>query len=171
MAASQSRTATQTSTYSRVVYVTRKLQADLFAIVDTYRQIDAAYAKNLIGDLRILMDEEVLETVKLLWMEKHSNKVTFGYSYDVLDGISGLVDDRSGGLRYRSQLENCDFAVRIWYSSRWNDLSDDARQEIKDRCHFPWGPGSTLSYSNGTWTTNRTYAKDDYGLQRSSFGG
>lgn len=167
---SQTRTATQTSSYARVVYVTRKLQADLFNIVDTYGQISESYAQNLISDLRIMMDEEVLEWVRLLWKKRNTSEVEFAYEYKVLDGTTGLVDDRSGGIRYRSGLLDCDFGVRICKSSRWYELTAAEQKEIEDRLHFPWGPGSTLSYTNGGFSADRTYAKDDYGFRRSSYG-
>ena len=53
----QTRTATQTSTLTKVVYVTRKVQADLFALVDTYGQISQSYTEQLIHDLRLLLDQ------------------------------------------------------------------------------------------------------------------
>lgn len=171
MTSSQTRTATQTSTYLRVIYVTRKLQADLFNIVDTYGQISQTYATNLISDLRILMDEEVLEWVRLYWTKSNSSDVEFAYEYKVLDGVTGLVDDRSGGVRYRSNLCDYEFGVRICKSSRWYELTTAEQKEIEDRLHFPWGPGSSLRYSKGGFTSERTFAKDDYGLRRSSYGG
>lgn len=170
MTSSQTRTATQTSTYARVVYVTRKLQADLFNLVDTYGQISESYAKHLISDLRIMMDEDVLEWVRLYWTKAGLSDVEFAYEYKVLDGYSGLVDDRSGGIRYRSNLANLEFGVRISKSSRWYELTTDEQNEIKGRLYFPWGAGETLTYSKGGFASDRTYAKDDYGFQRSAYG-
>lgn len=171
MTSSQTRTATQTSTYSRVVYVTRKLQADLFNLVDSYSQITESYAEELIHDFRIFLDEEALDEIRLLWKRRNSSQVFYGYSYKVLDGTSGLVDDRSGGIRYRSELLKHDFFVRIFYSSRWYSMSEEEKREIKGRCKHTWSKGSSLSYVNGVWTSDRTYAKDDYGLQRNAYGG
>lgn len=168
---SQTRTGTRSSTYSRVLHVTRRLQADLFNLVDTYGQISESYAQDLIHDFRILLDEEVLEKIRLLWRRSNSSEVVFGYSYTVLDGISGLVDERSGGIRYRSQLLDYEFSVRIFYNSRWYGLSEATQEEIKSRCKLTWSKGAPLTYANGSWTDDRTYAKDDYGLQRSSYGG
>lgn len=168
---SQTRTATQTSTYQRVIHVTRKLQADLFNIVDSYGQISESYAQDLIHDLRIFLDEEVLGEIRLLWKRRNTKEVVFGFSYEILDGVSGLVDDRSGGIRYRSDLLDRDFFVRIFYNSRWDQLSEDGKREIKGRCKLTWSSGSSLSYANGGWSPNRTYSKDDYGLRRSSYGG
>ncbi|MGH7393089.1 MAG: hypothetical protein ACREM3_27085 [Candidatus Rokuibacteriota bacterium] len=73
----QTRTATQTSTLTKVVYVTRKVQADLFALVDTYSQITPEYARKLIHDLRLLLDEEVINRIELVWTKGLSqNKCT-----------------------------------------------------------------------------------------------
>ena len=91
---SQTRTATQTSTLTKVVYVTRKVQADLFNIVDTYGQITQEYAEELIHDLRILLDEDVLERIDFLWTYPGTNIVAGAYIYKVISAGVGLVDER-----------------------------------------------------------------------------
>ena len=68
----RSASATETSTLTKVVYVTRKVQADLFNIVDTYNQITQNYAEKLIHDLRILLDEEVLDRIEFLWTYRNT---------------------------------------------------------------------------------------------------
>lgn len=168
---SRSRTGTQTSSYSRVLHVTRRLQADLFNLVDTYGQISESYAKDLIHDFRVLLDEDVLEMIRLLWKQHNSSKVIFGYSYTVLDGVSGLVDERSGGIRYRSQLLDHKFSVRIFYNDRWNELSESSRSEIRSQCRLTWSKGTPLNYPTGSGSDSRTFAKDNYGLRRNSYGG
>lgn len=171
MSASQTRSASQSATLTKVVYVTRKVQADLFALVDTYAQIDVEYAVDLIYDLRILLDEEVLDRIDLLWTQPGSNRVVGAYSYQVLAGGIGLVDDRAGGIRYDPTLQQSEFSVRIYYNERWYSLSDEERRAIKVRCRLSWSRGSALDYSQGAWSPERGYAKDDLGLGRRRFTG
>ena len=61
------RTATQTSSLTKVVYVTRKVQADFLAIIDTYNYFDEDYARKLIADVRTFLDEYVIDAVKFVW--------------------------------------------------------------------------------------------------------
>jgi len=169
MSTTLTRTGTQTSTLSRVVYVTRKAQADLFAIVDTYRQISEAYAVDLVHDLRIFLDEELIERIDFLWVWPGTNLVMGAYSYRVIANGIGLVDDRSGGIGYDRTLAQSKFDVRVYYNARWSALSQQEGQTISDRLAMPWGPGGQLDFSRGSWGADRTYAKDNYGLARQRF--
>jgi hypothetical protein len=169
MSTTMTRTGTYTSTLSRVVYVTRKVQADLFAIVDTYHQIRENYAADLVHDLRIFLDEEVVDRIEFLWVWPGTNVVTGAYSYRVIANGIGLVDDRSGGVGYDQMLAQSKFDVRVYYNERWFGMPQHERQAISDRLAMPWGPGGQLDFSRGNWKTDRTYAKDNYGLARQSF--
>lgn len=160
---------TATSTLTKVVYVTRKVQADLFNIVDTYNQITQSYAEDLIHDLRILLDEEVLDRIEFLWTHKDTNIVLGAYAYKVIgDGI-GLADDRAGGIRYDSVLQQCDFTVRIFRNDRWREMAPESQKVISDQCDLQWSPGGLLDYSRGTFTSGRMYSKDGLGLDRDGF--
>lgn len=165
----QTRTVTQTSTLTKVVYVTRKVQADLFALVDTYGQISESYAEKLIHDLRLLLDEEVLDKIRLLWTKAGSNRVVGAYAYQVIAAGIGLADDRSGNIRYDATLQLAEFSVRIHYNERWDDMNETERAAIKARCQLSWGPGGTLDFSCGSWSSDRTYSRDGYGLERAQF--
>lgn len=168
---SQTRTATSTLTLTKVVHVTRKVQADLFNLVDTYGQITQDYAERLIHDLRILLEEEVLDRIDLLWAYPGTNVVIGAYIYKVITAGVGLVDERAGGMRYDATLQAADFRVRIYWNSHWSLLSAADRDAIRKKCNFTWTPGEALDFSRGTTTTERTYAKDDLGLVRERFRG
>ncbi|MEN6497905.1 MAG: hypothetical protein ABFD16_26705 [Thermoguttaceae bacterium] len=165
----QTRTATQTSTLTKVIYVTRKLQADLFALVDTYGQISESYAQQLVHDLRLLLDEEVVDKIQLLWTRRGTTQVAGAYSYQVIAAGIGLADDRSGNIRYDATLQVSEFSVRVYYNNRWNDLSEEDRRAINSRCTLTWGPGGTLDFSCGSWTSEKTYSRDGFGLGRERF--
>jgi hypothetical protein len=156
---------------TKVVYVTRKVQADLFALVDTYGQMTEDYAQKLIHDLRLLLDEEIIDRIDFLWTWAGTNQVVGAYSYRVIAAGMGLVDDRSGGIRYDPALQESKFAVRIYHNTRWYQLTDEDREAIGTQCWLPWGPGGQLDYSRGSWTLDRTYSKDGYGLGRQRFAG
>ena len=161
----QTRTATATSTLTKVVYVTRKVQADLFNLVDTYQQISQEYAENLIHDLRILLDEEVLDRIDFYWTYPDTNVVVGAYIYKVISAGVGLVDERAGGMRYDATLQASDFSVRIYRNSHWFGLSEADRRAIADECHIGWTTGAVLDYSRGSSTADKTYAKDGLGLE------
>jgi hypothetical protein len=169
LATTQTRTATQTSTLSRVLYVTRKVQADLFALVETYRQVSEEYAKNLIHDLRILLDEEVIDQIRFVWTVPGTNLVIGAYSYKVIATGVGLADDRSGGIGYNSALQQAEFKVRVDYNARWYAMTDTGRAAIMKDFSLSWGPGGSLDYSRGRFEAERTYSKDGYGLGRERF--
>lgn len=171
MATTQTRAATQTSTLVKVVYVTRKVQADLFQLAETYGQMTEDYARNLIHDLRIFLDEEVLEKITFLWTRPGTNQVVGAYTYKVLSGGVGLVDDRSGGIRYDPTLQASEFGVRIFYNARWYGLTPAEQTAVKSGMKFPWGAGGALDYSRGRWESERTYSKDGFGLGRERFSG
>jgi hypothetical protein len=167
----ETRTATQTSTLTKVVYVTRKVQADLFALVDTYSQITQEYAGKLIHDLRLLLDEEVIKRIELVWTKPGTNEVVGAYAYEVIAAGIGLADDRAGGIRCDAALAGAAFAVRITRNSRWAGMTDAERGAIEAQCELRWGPAGYLDFGRGSWVSERTYSKDGYGLGRQQFAG
>lgn len=166
----QTRAVTQSMTLTKVVYVTRKVQADLFSIVDTYGQITEEYAQKLIHDLRVLLDEEVVERVSFLWTIPGTKVVVGAYSYRVIASGVGLADDRSGGIRFDRALGEAKFGVRVFYSSRWKRMDEAEREAIRNTLDLRWGPGGTLDYSRGSWRSEKTYSMAGYGLGRDRFG-
>ena len=160
---------TATSTLTKVVYVTRKVQADLFNIVDTYNQITQDYAEKLIHDLRILLDEEVLDRIELIWTFRNTSIVLGAYAYKVIGNGIGLADDRAGGIRYDSVLQSCDFGVRIFRNVHWSQMSPESKHAISGQCKLTWSSAGALDYSHGTFTSARMYSKDSLGLDRQNF--
>ena len=65
MSATQTRAASQTGTLSNIVYVARKVEADLLRHHRHLRLQGRreSWATNVMRDVRILMDEEVIEKV------------------------------------------------------------------------------------------------------------
>ena len=86
MTFSQTRTSTATTTWARVKYVTRKVQADLLGILDMYGYYTEEYGLKLITDLRVLLDEEVIDRVRFVWSKKGTNEVLWALSYTVIRG-------------------------------------------------------------------------------------
>lgn len=169
MSATQTRAASQTGTLTSIVYVARKVEADLLAIIDTYGCASESWATNVMHDVRILLDEEVIEKVYLTWTRRGTSEVLDAYSYRVIIGGLGLADDRSGNIRYRQELVSADFYFRIEYKQRWWDLSEEDRADIRRRLHFGWSAGGVLDYSNGQWSSEKTYSKDGFGVARDRF--
>jgi hypothetical protein len=163
------RSATQTSSYTKIVYVTRKVQADLLAILDTYDYFSEDHAVALIADLRTFLDEDVIGAVKFVWKEPGTYYVMEELRYTVIVGGVRLADDRPGGIGCNPALADADFTVHVTYNDRWWKMSAEDRQAVHEVLLLNWGPAGTLSYSNGTWRAGRMYSSSGYGLSRRSF--
>jgi len=59
--------------------------------------------------------------------------------------------------------------VRVTYNTRWKDMAEREKSTIRKSLGLNWGPAGQLDYSGGTWTTDRTYSRDGYGLVRQRF--
>src|SRR6266849_4887857 len=167
--ATSTRTATATSTVTKIVYVTRKVQADFLAILDTYRYFPEDYAHHLIHDVRVFLDEEVIDHIRFVWTRPSSTYVLEELNYTVVAGGVKLADDHSGGIRYQAALAKASFDVRVTYNRRWKDLAEEEKSSIREDLDLNWGPAGQLDYSGGKWTTDRTYSRDGYGLIRQRF--
>jgi hypothetical protein len=169
MTASATRAATQTSAYTRVVHITRKVQTDILEIGDTYDYFQEPFAQSVIHDVRIFIDEEVIDHVKFVWKEWGTSRVLDELRYEVISGGVGLADDRPGGIRYDPVLAVSDFSVRITYNDRWSKMAESERAAIRERLALTWGPAGQLDYSGGRWVSDRTYSMDGMGLVRTRF--
>ena len=167
MSSSATGTATQSSSYSRVLKVTRKVQSDVIAIHDTYGHFSEDYARELISDLRVLLDEEVLTHVYFIWTKPGTNTVLDAIRYRVITGSSNLADDRPGGITYNPAVQNAHFSMRVTYNARWCSLSAGEKQAIQDQLYPGWSTGGALNYGTSTYEADRTYSADgQYGLGR-----
>lgn len=169
MSATQTRAGTQTGTLSKIVYVARKVEADLLAIIDTYGYGNEPWAITVMHDVRVLLDEEVIEKVYLAWTRCGTNEVLDAYSYRVIVGGLGVADDRSGNIRYRPELVGAEFHFRVDYKPRWWQLTPADKADIQERMILRWTAGGVLDYSKGRWTGDKTYSKDDFGVARDRF--
>jgi hypothetical protein len=167
--ATSTRTTTATSTVPKIVYVTRKVQADFLAILETYGYFPEDYAQRLIHDVRMFLDEEVIDHIRFVWTRTSSIYVLEELNYTVVAGGVELADDHSGGIRYQAALAKASFGVRVTYNTRWKDLAEDEKSSIRESLDLNWGPAGQLDYSGGKWTTDRTYSRDGYGLVRQRF--
>jgi HORMA domain-containing protein len=169
MSATLSRSATGTTPYTSVVHITRKVQADLLAIGDTYEYFTEKYAQDVIHDVRVFIDEEVIEKVEFVWQKASTNEVLDALRYIVINGVAGLADDRPGGIKYDAALASTDFHVRVYYNSRWTRMGESERNSVREGLTLRWGPAGQLNYSSGRWVEDRTYSMDGKGLVRDRF--
>ena len=160
-------TGTETSTLSNVIKVTRKVQADVLAIHDTYGHFSEAYARELISDLRVFLDEEVVSFVLFVWTTPGTADVLDAIRYRVISGGSTLVDDKPGGITYNPALKSASFHMQVTYNERWAKMSESEKQAVRDRLSPGWGPAAVLNYGTATFVSDRTYSPDgQYGLGR-----
>jgi hypothetical protein len=166
----QTRTGTLTTTWARVKYVTRKVQADLLAILDTYGYYPEEYALKLIKDLRVLLDDEVIWRVDFVWAKKGTNQVIDSLSYTVVCG-DALPDNDTGDILYRPALAAsvASFSVVIYRSQRWKNMQESSKQKVRERLALGWDNDADYDYGAGWWATDRTYSKGGYGLERKRY--
>jgi len=169
LAATLTRSGTGTMPYTSVVHITRKVQTDMLEIGDTYAYFTEKYAQDVIHDVRIFIDEEIIDKVEFVWLEAGTNQVLDALRYIVLNGVVGLADDRLGGIRYDPILASADFRVRVYYNSRWTDIGETERNSIRSGLELTWGSAGQLDYSGGRWVDDRTYSMDSQGLVRNRF--
>jgi hypothetical protein len=167
--ATSTRTATSTSTLSKINYVTRKMQADFLAILDTYGYFSAVYAQQLIHDVRVFLDEEVIDRICFVWTRSDGTSVLEELKYTVVAGGAELADDRAGGITYRPELAQASFHVRVTYSARWQNMPEAEKNALRKELKLKWGSAGQLDYSGGQWSDDRTYSRDGYGLARQRF--
>jgi hypothetical protein len=146
------------------------VQADFLEILDLYGYFSESFACSLIADLRVFLDEEVIDTLHFTWTKANTSLVLEELKYQVVVGGVGLADDRPGGIGYRSDLQAAGFSVRIFYNDRWRNLSESEKQTIRSRLSLSWGPAGELDYSGGKWVNSRSYSQDgEFGLTRNRF--
>ena len=163
------RTATATNTVTKIVYVTRKVQADFLAILDTYGYFSEAYAQQLIHDMRMFLDEEVIDRIGFVWTGADRRSVLEELKYTVVAGRADLADDRAGGITYRPELAQASFQVQVTYTARWQNMSETEKNALRKELELKWGPAGQLDYGGGKWTGDRTYSREGYGLTRQRF--
>ena len=160
-------TRSATSSFTDVKTVTRGLQADLFQVLDHYGYFSEQRATDIVHDVRLMIDEDILASVEFVWCTSGTNTVVASYKYAVIRGSLVGADSRPGGIPYDSALVTADFSVIIRFNATGRALSWEDINGIGTRC--PWGPAASRSYGAGSWTTERTYASNGLGLQRSIY--
>lgn len=168
-ASSYTRSQSQTNSLSKVISVTRKVQADLLTILDHYHYFSEDFAQELIHDIRVFIDEEVISRIKFIWIKPSTNFVLEELDYLVIFNGIGLADDRSGGIRFHPELSKASFKVRITYNDRWRKMIENDKELIREDLKLTWETASQLTYNGGQWSSERTYSQDGLGLNRSRY--
>lgn len=114
MTITSTRTTTLTSTFTKVVYVTQKVQADLLSIQDLFEYFPEGYAQDIIHDIRHFLDEEVIDRLKFIWIQAGGIRVLEELEYKVISGGIGLADNRPRGYSVQmgarpSRLQRADY--------------------------------------------------------------
>ena len=165
--ASRTRSFTSANTYTDVVSVTRKLRADLLQVLDHYGYFYVDYAEDIIHDIRLMIDEGILDSVELTWRAYGSHSVLAAFRYDVINGDIAPADNRPGGIPYRPDLKNARFNVVVRYNAAGRKLSPTDERDLGFK--LSWVFDSGFDYSTGSWSSDRYYVSNSIGLQRLAF--
>ena len=160
-------TRSATSSFTDVKSVTRGLQADLFQVLDHYGYFAEQRAVDIVHDVRLMIDEDILASVELVWCRRGTDDVITSYKYDVVRGALVGANSRPGGIPYDPPLASADFSVIVHFNATGRAMSWDEINGIGTR--RPWGAAAPRSYGTGGWTVQRTYASNGLGLQRSVY--
>jgi hypothetical protein len=146
------------------------VQADLLAVFDTYGYFSEEYGLNIIKDLRVMLDDEVIDRVDFVWTKKGTNDVIESLSYTVVRG-DALRDDETGDIRYRPELAAsvAEFSVVIYRNQRWRDMPESSKADVCSRLILGWDTDANHNYGFGWWQNDRTYSKGGYGLERKRY--
>lgn len=164
---SASATRSATSSFTDVKSVTRGLQADLFQVLDHYGYFSEQRARDIVHDLRLMIDEDILDHVELTWCVRGGTRVLEAYRYDVVRGSLVGANTRPGGIPYRPELANADFSVLVTYNAKGHGMSRQERQDLG--FIRPWSPTGRRDYSGVSRTFERAYASNGLGLNRSVY--
>jgi hypothetical protein len=150
--------------------MSRKVQADLLGILDTYGYYSEEYGLKLIRDLRVLLDEEVISRVDFVWAKRSTNDVLDSLSYTVING-DALPDNDTGDILYNSALSASvvSFSVVIYRSQRWKNMPEYSKNRVREKLELGWENGADYNYGLGWWVADRMYSKGGYGLERKRF--
>lgn len=163
-------TRSTTSTLTRVAYLAQKVRTDLIQVLDHYRYYDTAYMEKVIADIKVFLDEEVVEEIKLTWKDPLSSRVLEEVRYSVIAGTdSGLTDARPGGIRYKASLVGASFHTIVRYNQRWRGFDEEEKGGVRELLTLRWTTAPHLDYEGGSFSTDRSYYKDGMGLQRGRF--
>lgn len=165
--ASRTRSLTAANTYTDVVSVTRKFRVDILQVLDHYGYFSMDYAEDIIHDLRLMVDEGILESVELTWRAYGSHSVLAAFRYNVINGGIAPADNRPGGIPYRPNLKNAQFNVVVRYNAAGRKLTTTARQNLGFK--LAWAPAGYFDYSAGSWSSDRNYVSNSIRLQRLAF--
>ncbi|MXW64538.1 MAG: hypothetical protein F4Y00_04715 [Bacteroidetes bacterium SB0662_bin_6] len=165
--ASRTRSLTAVNTYTDVVSVTRKLRADLLQVLDHYGYFSEDHAEDIIHDLRLMVDEGILESVELTWRAYGSHSVLAAFRYYVINGSIAPADNRPGGIPYRPDLQNARFNVVVRYNAAGRRLSPIDERNLGFK--LPWVYDNGFDYLTGSWSSDRYYVSNSIGLQRLAF--
>jgi hypothetical protein len=118
----------------------------------------------------VMLDEEIIDRVDFVWTKKGTNDVIDSLSYTVVRG-NALLDDESGDIHYRPELAAslASFSVVIYRNQRWRGMSDVSKRTIRSLMKDSWEGDVEHNYGFGVWTTDRTYSKGGYGLERKRY--
>ena len=155
-----------TFTKTDAKYIASKVAADLRGMRDYYGQPDESKIWDYYEEITELLVGGYLASVEYGFTRNERRVVTLYYEVRQ-DG--SLADEKPGGVYPRADVSKKDWFSFLTYSSKWNSLSDAARQQIKERIPIKRTPGEAPQDGNGHWVADRCYSAQGTGTQRRTF--
>ena len=166
MAMTHTFTTSSTFTKTDARYIASKVAADLQGMRDYYGEPDEHMIWQYHMELTNLLMEDCLVNAEYGFIQNNQRVVTLYYE---VQSYGLLSDGRSGGVYARANVSNAQWFSFLTYGRRWDSLSDEEQQRIKERIPIKRTEGQAPQDGNGYWVVDKSYSSHGIGTQRRSF--
>lgn len=160
-------TTTDTFTITHARHIASKVATDLLRFQRFYKSPNNHWINLYEEELTILLKYDAVDTV-IYGFKRNGLWTMASARYVALPGGSIRTDDDPGKIRPGFDVRSASFSSFLAYSSRWWDLSETARAQIKRELPFQRGIGSSSGLEAGHWAQDRNYSAGGRGLGRST---
>ena len=160
-------TISDTFTITHARHIASKVATDLLRFQRFYGAPSNKRIDMFEAELVVLLKYDAVDT--MIYGFKRNGLWTMASArYVALPGGSIRTDDDPGKIRPGFDVRNASFSSFLTYSSRWWNLSETARAQIKRELPFQRGFGSSSGLETGHWAQDRNYSAGGRGLGRST---
>ena len=166
MSYSATQTATETFTITHAKHIAAKVATDLLRLNRFYGRPTIAEINDYETELTALIRYDYLD------------KVVYGYTRDAMwvealmyralsDGTL-IADDDPGKLRPVENVPTGAFSSFVWWSSKYSQLSQDAKNSFYADLPFRRTDGPERQLESGYWSSDLNYSAGGRGIGRST---
>jgi hypothetical protein len=161
-----STTTTSTFTRTNAKYLASKIAADLRQLRSFYGEPSEKKIEDLTDELVEMLVGGFVATYEAGFRKDEKRVVSERYTVS----SAGLAtDERAGGIYARADVSGAAWFTFMTYSSAWWNLTEEARQAVKDSVPIDRTPGREPTDGDGYWESGRSYESGGTSASRSGF--